>query len=100
VKLSLQTKVSLFITVIVVVVSVISTYLFTIGFSRSEERGLIARGNALVYSLSKAAAEGLINEDLSLIRKASSVVKAPDVVLAQVFSDIWDGIESFPLERL
>ena len=91
---------SLFITLIVVVVSVMSTYLFTIGYSRSEERGLIARGSALGYSLSKAAEEGLLNEDLDLIRKAAGIVKAPDVILAQVFSDIWEGIDSVPFERL
>jgi signal transduction histidine kinase/ActR/RegA family two-component response regulator len=100
VKLSLQTRVALFIALIVITVSVISTYLFMIGYSRSEERGLIARGDALGYSLSKAAETGLINEDLDLIRKASNIVKAPDVTLAQVFSGIWDGIESFPLEKL
>lgn len=95
-KLSLQIKVSIFITLIVVIISVITTYFFTTAYSRSKERGLMERGAALCYALSNAAEGGLIHEDLDLIKKASSIVKAPDVILAQVFSDIWEAVDSFP----
>ncbi len=97
---SLQTKASLFVTLVIVAISIVSTWLFTSAYSRSKERGLIARGTALSYSLSKAAEEGLINEDLNLIKKASAIVRAPDVTLAQVFSDIWEAVDSYPIERL
>lgn len=97
---SLQTKASLFVTLIIIVISLISTYLFTSAHSRSKDKGLIARGTALSYSLSKAAEEGLINEDLDLIKKSSNIVRAPDVILAQVFSDIWEAVDAYPLDRL
>jgi signal transduction histidine kinase/CheY-like chemotaxis protein/HAMP domain-containing protein len=99
-RLSLQTRVSVFITLIIVAVSLVSTYLFVAVHLHSEEEGLIARGAALSYALSKAAEEGLIDEDLNLIRKASHIIKAPDVTLAQVYSDIWEAIDAFPVEGM
>ena len=99
-KLTLKTKVSIFITLIIIIISVATTYLYTSSHSRSKERGLMARGAALSYALSKAAEEGLMHEDLDLIKKASNIVKAPDVTLAQVFSDIWEPVDAYPLGRM
>ena len=96
----MQTKVSVFITLIIVVTSVISTYLFTTQYKQSKEKGRIERGAALSYALSKAAEEGLLNENLDLLKKASSVVKAPDVTLAQVYLSIWEAVDSYPLGKL
>ncbi len=98
--MSLKTKVSIFITATVVVISAVSTYLYITALSRSMEKGLIERGSALSYALSKAAEEGLVNEDLDLIKKASRVIRAPDVTFAQVFSDIWETVEAYPFEKL
>ena len=83
-RLSLQAKISILIAVIIVLSIGISTYLFTAAHSRSKENGRVLRGMALISSLSKSAEEGLINEDLNLIKKAAYVIKAPDVDLAQV----------------
>lgn len=99
-KISLQTKVAVFITLIIVSISAISTFLFTTAHSRSKGKGRIIRGTALGYALSHAAEEGLIHEDLDLIKKASHVTKAPDVTLVQVYSNIWEGLDSYPLEKL
>lgn len=99
-RLSLQARVSIFVTLTIVAISSVSTYLFTSAHSRNAERGLVARGTALNYSLSKAAEEGLIHENLDLIKKASNIIKAPDVTLAQVYSDIWEAIDAYPFERL
>ncbi len=98
--MSLKTKVSIFITATVVVISTVSTYLFITAHSRSMEKGLIERGSALSYALSKASEEGLVNEDLDLIKKASRVIRAPDVTFAQVFSNIWETVEAYPFEKL
>ena len=68
-RLSLRTKVSLVITAVIIVISGVSTYLFTTAYSSSKERGRIQRGEALSYALSEAAAEGLLKEDLNLIKK-------------------------------
>jgi two-component system, cell cycle sensor histidine kinase and response regulator CckA len=99
-KVSLQTKVSVFVTLIIVAISAVSTVFFTTAYKQSTEKGLLSRGSALSYSLSKAAEDGLIHENLDLIQKASNVIKAPDVSLAQVFSDLWDAIDAYPLRSL
>lgn len=99
-RLSLQTKISILIAVIIIISSGISTYFFTAAHSRSKENGRVLRGMALIHSLSKSAEDGLINEDLDLIKKASYVIKAPDVTLAQVYSDIWEPVDAYPFEKL
>lgn len=99
-KLSLRARVSVLLTLVILVISVVSTYLFVAAHIRSKERGMFARGSALSYALAKAAEEGLANEDLSLIKKASYIVKAPDVILAQVYSNIWEAVDSYPVERM
>jgi len=99
-RLSLQAKISVLIAVIIVVSIGVSTYLFTAAHGRSKENGRVLRGMALISSLSKSAEEGLINEDLDLIKKASYVIKAPDVTLAQVYSDIWEAVDAYPFEKL
>jgi len=99
-KLSLQAKISILVAVIIVLSSGVSTYLFTVAHSKSEENGHVLRGMALIHSLSKSAEEGLINEDLNLIKKAAYVINAPDVALAQVYSDIWEPVDAYPFEKL
>ncbi|MEK6744731.1 MAG: ATP-binding protein [Nitrospirota bacterium] len=99
-KLSLRTKVSLVITAIIIVISGISTYLFTTAHSSSKEKGRIQRGAALSYALSAAASEGLLKEDLSLIKKASSLINADDVTLVQVYSNIWSIVDAYPFDQL
>lgn len=99
-RLSLQAKISILIALIIILSSGISTYYFTVVHSRSKENGRVLRGMALIHSLSKSSEEGLINEDLDLIKKASYVIKAPDVALAQVYSDIWEAVDAYPFEKL
>jgi len=95
-KASLQARVSVFITLIILLISAFSTYLFTSEHGRSKERGLVIRGNALCEALARAAEEGLVKEDLSLIKKASYIIQAPDVTLAEVYSNIWEVVEAYP----
>jgi two-component system, cell cycle sensor histidine kinase and response regulator CckA len=99
-RISLRTRVLVLVTLVIVIIGVITTALFTAAFIRSEERGLVKRGTALSYALSRAAEEGLVNEDLNLIKKASDIIKAPDVTVVQVYSDLWDAIEAYPVDRL
>ena len=99
-KLSLQTRVSIVITLTIILISAVSTYLFTSAHRGSAERGLLVRGEALTYALSKAAEEGLLKEDLNLIKKASHITTAPDVTLVQVYSNIWEAVDSYPMTRL
>jgi PAS domain S-box-containing protein len=99
-KLSLRTKVSLVIAAIILVISVISTYLFTSAHSRSKEKGRIQRGTALSYALSEAAEEGLLKEDLNLIKKTSALIQADDVTLVQVYSNIWNIVDAYPFAQL
>jgi PAS domain S-box-containing protein len=99
-KLSLRTKVSLVIAAIIIVISSVSTYLFTTAYSLSKEKGRIQRGMALSYALSEAAEEGLLKEDLNLIKKASSLIHADDVMLVQVYSNIWNIVDAYPFDQL
>lgn len=34
------------------------------------------------------------------MKKASSIVQAPDVTLAQVYSNIWDALDAYPVRQL
>jgi len=99
-KLSLRTRMSLVIAAIIIVISGISTYLFTTAHSRSMETGRIQRGEALAYALSEAVEEGLLTEDLSLIKKMSSFIRADDVALVQVYSNIWNIVDAYPYDQL
>lgn len=90
----------LLVTLVILIIGTVTTSIFTTAFMRSEERGLVKRGTALSYALSRAAEEGLRHEDLSLIRKASGIIEAPDVTLVQVYSDLWDAIEAYPVSGM
>ena len=67
-RVSLQTKVSIFLALIIILISAVSTYLFTTAHTRSKEQGRIVRGTALAYSLSKAAEEGLSMKTLTSLK--------------------------------
>jgi PAS domain S-box-containing protein len=99
-KVSLKTKVAVFIALIIISISAISTYLFISTHSQSKEKGRIIRGMAFSYALSKAAEEGLVAENLDLLKKAAYLVTAEDVILAQVYSTIWEAIDAYPFDRL
>lgn len=99
-KISLRSKVLVFVTLVILTIGVMTSSLFTVAFIRSEERGLVKRGTALSYALSRAAEQGLVNEDLNLIKKASDIIEAPDVKLVQVYSDLWDAIDGYPVEKM
>lgn len=97
---SLQAKIIIPITLLIAFISLVSTYLFIDTYRKNIGRELIARGTALSYSLSKAAEEGLVQENLDLIKKAAYIIHAEDVVLVQVYSNIWDAIDAYPFDRL
>jgi signal transduction histidine kinase/ActR/RegA family two-component response regulator len=98
-KLSLQARVAIVVTLIIVAMGSLSTYRITSAYSRSMERNRLMRGETLAYTLSKAAEEGLLKENLNLLRKAANVIQAPDVALVQVYSTIWNCIDAHPFER-
>lgn len=97
---SLKTKVSALVALVFIFISGISTYLFTSAHSHSIKREIIARGTALSHSLAKAAEAGLTTENLDLLNKASHIVRAEDVALAQVYSSIWTVVDTYPFEKL
>jgi signal transduction histidine kinase len=99
-KLTLRTRVSLFIALLVILLGTLSTLLFTVAHRRSAEREIVARGMALAQTLARAAARGLVAEDLDLLQKASYVVQAPDVRSLQIFSSIWEPVDAYPFGDL
>lgn len=98
--LSLRTRVSLFIAILVVLLSGTSTYFSTVAHRQTGEREIVARGTALVQTLARAALRGLVAEDLDLLRQASYVVQAPDVRSLQIFSSIWEPVDAYPFVDL
>jgi len=99
-KLSLQSKMAIFLTLTVFATSAVSSYLFISVYTDTREKELIARGTALSYILSKTAEEGLVRENLDLLRQASYVVQTEDLVFMQVYSNIWDAVDAYPFEKL
>lgn len=99
-KLSLQSKIALFLTMTIFVISAVSTYLFISAYTSAKKKELTARGTTLSYILSKTAEQGLIMENLDLLQQASYIVKTEDLIFMQVYSSIWDAVDAYPFERL
>lgn len=98
--LSLKTKLSIWVALIIIIIGAARTYYYISDSHRGIEKKLVARGEALSHSLARAVEEGLVSEDLDLIKKAGYVVRSEDVELVQVYSTIWDAIDAYPFERL
>jgi PAS domain S-box-containing protein len=98
--LSLKAKLSIGVTLIILIISAARSYYFIADAHHSIEKKLVARGEALSNSLARAAEDGLVSEDLDLIKKAAYIVHSEDVKLTQVYSTIWDAIDAYPLEKL
>jgi len=98
-KISLHLKILIPLSLVIISISSVSTYFFVNSHRQSIEKQLIARGGALSYAMSKAAAEGIAREDLDLIRKAQHIINAEDVTLVQVYTNLWDMVDSYPFSR-
>jgi len=94
--ISLRTKIAIFVTLIIIILSAISTYIFISQHRRSIEKEFTSRGLTLSYLLSKIAAEGLAAERLDLIGRASFILNSEDVMRVDVYTELWDLIESYP----
>jgi len=95
-RISLRAKITLFVTLAILVISLVSTYLFVSQHKRHIENEFIARGTTLSYLLSKIVKEGLETEKLDLIEKAAFIIQAENVTNVNVYTDLWDLIESYP----
>lgn len=98
-RLSLRAKVSLCVTASVVIIGSVITYVFVTEQEQSRERKLVARGTALAFALSKSSEEGLMREDLD-IQRTASYIEAGDVLFAQVFLNIWEAADAYPIGKL
>lgn len=99
-RLSLQTKITLLITVVTIVTSATGSFLLISAHKKSIEREIINRGITMAEALSRAVAEGLASENLQLIKQVESIVHTDDVKLAQVYSTLWLPVDSYPTEKL
>jgi PAS domain S-box-containing protein len=100
VRVPLRLRVSLFVVLSVVSLSLVSTLLFSKFLRATADREILARGTALCQSLARAAAEGLAAEDLDLIDRAAYIVQSDDVSFAQVYSSIWSPIQAYPFDAM
>lgn len=98
--ISLKTKVTAFVALAVLAIGAVSTFLFFSAYKRGLEREVLARGIALSEALARALDDGLAAEDLNLIKQVEDIVHTDDVVLAQVFSSLWLGVASVPVDDL
>ena len=99
-KLSLKTKVMVFVAAVVIFVTAISTFLSISAHRKSSEREVSARGVALSEALARSVDEGLAAENLNLIKHVADIVHTGDVLLTQVFSTLWLGVASDPPDQL
>ncbi len=97
---SLKTRVTAVVAVVVITISLASTFLFISVQKRNIEREVIARGIALSEALSRAVDEGLAAENLNLIKYVEDIVHTKDVIDTQVFSTLWLGVASVPAGQL
>ena len=95
-KLPLGSKVTIFLTAIVLVFSLASTSFMFMTHRRVVMKELTARGTTMAEALARAVAEGIESEDLGVIRQVQSIVRTDDVLLAQVYSSVWLPIDSYP----
>ncbi len=98
--LSLKTKVTGFIAIVVITVSAVSTLLSVSAHTKSAEREILARGIALSEALSRSVDEGLAAENLNLIKSVQDIVHSKDIVLTQIFSTLWLGVAAVPADQM
>jgi two-component system, cell cycle sensor histidine kinase and response regulator CckA len=98
-KLTLNAKVTLIITTIVVALGLASSAFLLLTSQQGMVKVIVARGTTMAESLARGVAEGIASENLGIIRKVESIVKADDVILAQVYSTIWLPIDSYPKDN-
>jgi len=97
--LRLGSKVTLFVTAFLLAIGAASTAFFLTSYQRGLRRVVTARGITLAEALARGVAQGIAAEDLGIIQQVQSIVRADDVVLAQVYSSVWLPIDSYPTDN-
>jgi len=95
-RVTLNTKVTAFVALAVLLIGLASTAFFVRAYRRDMVRVTTARGSTMAEALSRGVAQGIAEENLGIIQQVRSIVQANDVLLAQVYSSIWLPIDSFP----
>lgn len=95
-KISLRAKIEIFVTLVILFISIVSTYLFVSQHKYQIENAFIARGTTLSHLFSRIVREGIEKEKLDLIEKAAFIIQAEDVTNVRVYTDLWDLMESYP----
>jgi PAS domain S-box-containing protein len=98
-KLTLNSKVTIFITVTVLVASLASTAFLFSTYRKGMFREITARGTTMAESLARGVAEGIASENLGIIQQVQSIVQTRDVIMAQVYSSVWLPIDSYPTDN-
>jgi PAS domain S-box-containing protein len=98
--LSLKTKVTVFIAVVVIAINLVSTFLFISAHKKHIEKEITARGITLAESLARAVGEGLASENLEFIKAVEDIVHTKDVNLAQVYTSLWLAVDAYPAAKL
>lgn len=98
-KLNLNSKVTLFVTMIMVAIGLAGTAFLLLNYQRGMVKVVTARGTTMAEALARGVAEGIASENLGIIQQVQSIVQTEDVLLAQVYSSVWLPIDSYPTDN-
>ncbi len=98
-RLSLQTRTMLLITLVAVTASATGSFILISAHKKSMDREVIDRGITMSEALSRAVADGLASENLQLIQQVQTIVHTSDVKLAQVYTTVWLPVDAYPSDR-
>jgi PAS domain S-box-containing protein len=91
----LTVRISLVIVLVVAVVGVMSTIFLNAHLARELETQFQERGETLGLLLARLVNEGIAEENLNLVNRASYLLAEPDVKELWVFNEYWDEIDSY-----
>ncbi len=92
----LAIRISLAVLLAVGAVGLLATYFLTIYLSRDLEAQFQQRGKTLSLLLSRLVSEGIAEENLDLVNRASYILEEPGVEYVNVYTEFWDLIETYP----
>lgn len=89
-------RISLAIILSVAVLGVAASFYLTARLHRDTEAQFLEGGRSLSLLLAKLVSEGIAEENLDLVKRASYILDTPGVEYINVYSEYWDLIETYP----
>lgn len=93
---SLTFRIVLIVVLTVALTGAIGAFFLTAHLTRDQHRHFSERGQTLSLLLARLVAEGIAEERLDLINRASYIMEERDVIRVSVYTEFWDRIETYP----